>query len=118
MAETIEASGLSAYYLDRERASQAPAAVPEALATFTAWDHPAAQKDIVALQGEKAAAELTLENLSCAACAWRSCDQCEVEGAKKAGGSASTTARKRSCTSGSPAHSPLDKSGRLGSRAA
>ncbi|HET8731579.1 MAG TPA: heavy metal translocating P-type ATPase [Moraxellaceae bacterium] len=70
VAETIEASGLSTYYLDRERTSLAPAALPEALSAFSTWNHPAAQKDIVALKGEQATAELTLENLSCAACAW------------------------------------------------
>jgi Cu2+-exporting ATPase len=70
VAETIVASGLEDYYRDRDRNADAPAALPASLQGLRAWDHPAAQRDYVALKGEKACAELTLENLNCAACAW------------------------------------------------
>ncbi|HEX4869605.1 MAG TPA: heavy metal translocating P-type ATPase [Moraxellaceae bacterium] len=70
VAETIVASGLEDYYRDRDRRAEGPAPLPGALTQLQVWDHPAAQKDVVAREGDKAAAELTLENLNCAACAW------------------------------------------------
>lgn len=70
VAETIVSAGLDDYYRDRDRTADAAAALPEALQSVKAWNHPAAQKDFVAVDGEKACAELTLENLNCAACAW------------------------------------------------
>lgn len=70
VAETIVAGGLEDYYRDRDRRADAPAALPEALQNLKAWDHPAAQKDYVTIAGDRASAELTLENLNCAACAW------------------------------------------------
>lgn len=70
VAETIVASGLEDYYRDRDRMADAPAALPAELQALAAWDHPAAQKDYVSLSGDAATAELTLENLNCAACAW------------------------------------------------
>ncbi|MDF2445512.1 MAG: carbonate dehydratase [Moraxellaceae bacterium] len=70
VAETIVDSGLEDYYRDREKRADAPAALPASLQSLRAWDHPAAQKDFVTLEGEQADAELSLENLNCAACAW------------------------------------------------
>lgn len=70
VAETIVGAGLEDYYLDRDQAADGPAALPDALSSLKAWDHPAAQKDFVSHEGERASAELTLENLNCAACAW------------------------------------------------
>jgi Cu2+-exporting ATPase len=71
VAQTIVDSGLEDYYRDREQhADAASALVPESLKAFDAWNHPAAQKDVVRRDGPMARSELTLQNLSCAACAW------------------------------------------------
>ena len=70
VAETIVGSGLESYYLDREATLDSRAPIPESLAVLTAFDHPSVQKEFVAREGALATAELTLENLSCAACAW------------------------------------------------
>lgn len=69
VAENIVASGLEGYYRERDRGGRtAGAAVPaELLARF---DHPAAQQEFVRREGRYACAELSLENVSCAACAW------------------------------------------------
>lgn len=69
VAESIVASGLENYY--RERDSSSPtAALPEALAVLERFDHPAAQQEFVQREGRYACTDLSLENLSCAACAW------------------------------------------------
>jgi Cu2+-exporting ATPase len=70
VAQTIVESGLEDYYRDRETSADAPAPLPAELEALQAWDHPAAQKDVVTQGGELACAELILENLACAACAW------------------------------------------------
>lgn len=70
MAETIVESGLESYYLDRDVAANSPAAMPEPLQALLAYDHPATQKEFVYHEGETASCELSLENMSCAACAW------------------------------------------------
>lgn len=69
VAETIEASGLSDYYLNRDSEPQQryAAAPAELLARF---DHPAVQREFVGHAGDTSIAELSIENLSCAACAW------------------------------------------------
>ena len=69
VAESIVASGLSSYYLERDSASPT-AALPEALEDLLRYDHPAAQSDFVHREGRYACTELSLENVSCAACAW------------------------------------------------
>ncbi|MFZ5562286.1 MAG: heavy metal translocating P-type ATPase [Pseudomonadota bacterium] len=70
VAQTIVESGLEDYYRDREATANAPAPPPAELQSLAAWDHPAAQKDVVTQNADSAHTELTLENLSCAACAW------------------------------------------------
>lgn len=69
VAESIESSGLSDYYLSRDsQPGAAFAAAPvELLARF---DHAAVQREFVSHEGELTVAELSIENLSCAACAW------------------------------------------------
>ena len=69
VAESIVASGLSSYYQERDSASPT-AALPEALEDLLRYDHPAAQSDFVHREGRYACTELSLENVSCAACAW------------------------------------------------
>lgn len=70
VAEAIVESGLETYYLDRDATASGPAALPEKLEALLAFDHPATQKEFVHHEGESASCELSLENLSCAACAW------------------------------------------------
>lgn len=69
VAESIVASGLSSYYRERDSASPT-AAIPAALEELLRYDHPAAQNDFVHREGRYACTELSLENVSCAACAW------------------------------------------------
>lgn len=70
VAQAIASDGLADYYLDRNSAATAPAALPEARTALQAYDHPAAQKEFLVYEDGMAVCELTLENLSCAACAW------------------------------------------------
>jgi Cu2+-exporting ATPase len=70
VAETIVADGLDAYYLDRERQAENPGAVDASLTALLAYDHPSVQKEFVQHRDALASAELTLEHLNCAACAW------------------------------------------------
>lgn len=70
VAESIVESGLENYYLDRNKVASGPAALPESLQALLAYDHPATQKEFVHHEGEIASCELSLENMSCAACAW------------------------------------------------
>ncbi|MGH8492595.1 MAG: heavy metal translocating P-type ATPase [Moraxellaceae bacterium] len=70
VAEAIVTDGLGSYYLDRDSNPGAPAPLPEAATTLQAYDHPAAQKEFLTHEEGQAVCELTLENLSCAACAW------------------------------------------------
>jgi len=69
VAESIVSSGLSSYYQERDSASPT-AALPEVLEDLLRYDHPAAQSDFVHREGRYACTELSLENVSCAACAW------------------------------------------------
>ncbi len=69
VAESIVSSGLEHYY--RERDSSSPTAtLPEALDVLTRFDHPAAQEEFVHREGRYACTDLSLESVSCAACAW------------------------------------------------
>ena len=74
VAESIVSGGLENYYLDRDQPAVKPAenpgALPDILAALLAYDHPYTQKEFVIREGEYASTELTLENMSCAACAW------------------------------------------------
>lgn len=69
VAEAIASAGLESYYHDRDNMADAPAVLPtfDALAAF---DHPEAQRDFVGRENSLAAVDLSLENISCAACAW------------------------------------------------
>ncbi len=69
VAETIQAAGLEHYYRDRNSVAAAPATLPE-LEGLAAFDHPEAQKDFVGREDQLACVDLSLENVSCAACAW------------------------------------------------
>lgn len=69
VAETIVAGGLESYYRDRDAPAAGPAALPAGLA-LEAFDHPDAQREFVGREGELACAELTLDAINCAACAW------------------------------------------------
>jgi Cu2+-exporting ATPase len=69
VAETIVSGGLESYYRDRDAPAAGPAALPEGL-TLEAFDHPEAQREFVGREGELACAELTLDAINCAACAW------------------------------------------------
>lgn len=69
VAESIESSGLSDYYLSRDtQPGAAFEAVPIEL--LSRFDHIAVQREFVSHDGELSVAELSIENLSCAACAW------------------------------------------------
>ncbi len=69
VAQAIVASGLDSYYRDRDLPAAGPATLPEALA-LEVFDHPDAQREFVGREGELACAELTLDAINCAACAW------------------------------------------------
>ncbi|MGC4088232.1 MAG: heavy metal translocating P-type ATPase [Polyangiaceae bacterium] len=70
VAEAIAANGLASYYLDRDSNPENPAALPQTPASLLGYDHPSAQKEFLLHEEGFAVCELTLENLSCAACAW------------------------------------------------
>lgn len=69
VAESIVSHGLSNYYRERDQVSPT-AALPEADDILARFDHPAAQKDFVHREGRYACTDLSLEGLTCAACAW------------------------------------------------
>lgn len=69
VAEAIMAGGLESYYRDRDAPAAGPAVLPEGLA-LEVFDHPDAQREFVGREGELACAELTLDAINCAACAW------------------------------------------------
>jgi Cu2+-exporting ATPase len=69
VAETIVSSGLENYYEDRDEPASGPAALP-ALKGLHIFDHPEAQRDFVGAEDGLACVDLSLDNLSCAACAW------------------------------------------------
>ncbi|EKE76799.1 heavy metal translocating P-type ATPase [Gallaecimonas xiamenensis] len=68
VSQAIVDSGLSDYYRYRTQAAVAPdALVPQALAGY---DSPALQRQFVHQDGELSEVILSVDNLSCAACAW------------------------------------------------
>lgn len=69
VAESIVNAGLENYYLERETVSPT-AALPEALDALKGYDHPDTQQQFVHREQNLACAELSLEGVSCAACAW------------------------------------------------
>lgn len=69
VAETIVTNGLESYYQDRDDRAAAPATMPE-IVGLAAFDHPEAQKDFVGREDGLACVDLSIDNISCAACAW------------------------------------------------
>ncbi len=69
VAEAIIASGLAHYYDERTESSPR-AELPEALESLAGYDHPDTQAQFLHRDGNAACAELSLEGMSCAACAW------------------------------------------------
>lgn len=69
VAETIAASGLENYYRDRDIPAAGPAALPNDPG-LAALDHPETQREFVGREGDLACAELSLDSINCAACAW------------------------------------------------
>ena len=65
----IIASGLAHYYDERTESSPR-AELPEALESLAGYDHPDTQAQFLHRDGNAACAELSLEGMSCAACAW------------------------------------------------
>lgn len=70
VAEAIVGNGLESYYADRDSVASGPAAVPAGLGNLTAFDHPEAQRDFMGQEDGLACVDLSLDNISCAACAW------------------------------------------------
>lgn len=69
VAESIVESGLENYYLERTEISPT-APLPEKLELLAGYDHPDTQAQFVHREAELACAELSVEGLTCAACAW------------------------------------------------
>lgn len=71
VSQAIIDAGLTSYYKYRtEPGSRQTALVPEELSTFSAYDLPEVQQDFVHTQGELAEVSLSIEGITCAACAW------------------------------------------------
>ena len=69
-AQWIDSAGLGAYYRWRTTPAVAPVEPPEQ-ARFIAYDRPQAQRSFVVTRPDGSLeAELLVENLNCAACAW------------------------------------------------
>ncbi|RZU47201.1 Cu2+-exporting ATPase [Fluviicoccus keumensis] len=69
VASAIVDSGLENYYLERTEISPT-APLPDKLERLAGYDHPETQAQFVHREDDLACAELTVEGLSCAACAW------------------------------------------------
>ena len=71
VSQAIIDSGLSNYYRYRsEPGNKQSALVPNALNQFSAYDLPEVQQDLVHRQGELDSISLTIDGITCAACAW------------------------------------------------
>ncbi|KZN56584.1 heavy metal translocating P-type ATPase [Pseudoalteromonas luteoviolacea] len=71
VAETILAQGMSDYYKFRtESSGKVEELVPEQLKELLSYDNKDIQKDFVAEQGNLKEVLLSVEGISCAACAW------------------------------------------------
>jgi Cu2+-exporting ATPase len=71
VAQTIVDSGLTNYYL--HRSSNAPSGgdlIPEALKQYLNYDDPSVQQEFVANTDHRCEALLSIDGISCAACAW------------------------------------------------
>lgn len=69
VAEHIVTSGLDHYYRERDSRSVTGAPI-ESAELLARYDHPEVQDEFVHREGRYACTELSLENISCAACAW------------------------------------------------
>ncbi|HIF9455896.1 TPA: heavy metal translocating P-type ATPase [Photobacterium damselae] len=70
VATTIVQSGLSSYYEFRTEPADKAELVPEELQALTLYDNHDIQQDFVHQKGELKEALLSIEGVSCAACAW------------------------------------------------
>jgi len=71
VAQAIVDSGLADYYEFRtEPAARGDAALDNALSRLAVYDEPALQDEFVFNDGEHKSIQLTVEGISCAACAW------------------------------------------------
>jgi copper chaperone CopZ len=69
VAEAIVDAGLEHYYQERDVISPT-APLPEALEVLQGYDHPDTQQQFLHREHDFACAELSIEGVSCAACAW------------------------------------------------
>ncbi len=71
VAQAIMDAGLTNYYKFRsEPGSRQNALVPDELKTFSAYDLPEVQQDFVHDQGNQTSVSLSIDGITCAACAW------------------------------------------------
>ena len=71
VAQTIVDSGLTSYYTHRsETAEKSSSLIPEELNDLLHYDIDLIQDDFVKKQGEMSEITLTIEGITCAACAW------------------------------------------------
>lgn len=71
VAQTIVDSGLTSYYTHRsETAEKSSSLIPEELSALVHYDLELIQEDFVKKQGEVSEITLTIEGITCAACAW------------------------------------------------
>ncbi|MDP5146524.1 heavy metal translocating P-type ATPase metal-binding domain-containing protein [Shewanella sp. ULN5] len=71
VSQAIIDSGLANYYRFRsEPGNRQNALVPDELNQFSAYDLPEVQQDLVHRQGELDSISLTIDGITCAACAW------------------------------------------------
>ena len=71
VAETIVAQGMTDYYKFRTvRAGKVEQLVPEQLAFITSYDNPDIQEEFISQTNDVSEVLLTVEGITCAACAW------------------------------------------------
>lgn len=69
VTEAIVSAGLEHYYQERDVISPT-APIPESLTILQGYDHPNTQQQFLHREQDLACAELSIEGVSCAACAW------------------------------------------------
>ncbi|QIR14568.1 heavy metal translocating P-type ATPase [Shewanella aestuarii] len=71
VSQAIMDAGLTNYYRYRsEPGSKQNALVPDAINQFTAYDLPEVQKDLIHSDADKDTISLSIDGITCAACAW------------------------------------------------
>lgn len=71
VSQTIIDAGLSHYYKYRtQTGSKKTALIPDELSTFSAFDLPEVQQDFVYNDNETSSVSLSIDGITCAACAW------------------------------------------------